>query len=396
MNTLTPEQQSAVDASRTRALTLVTGGPGTGKTHSLRAMIAANRAAGDRVLCLAPTGKAAARITEQTQYPASTIHRGLAWDQRLRRFQHDADTPLPADVVIVDECSMLDVTIAARLFAAIRPSTRLVLVGDKDQLEPVGPGAVFAEALLLPDAAVVTLRQSFRTSTGSPIHEAARMILEGRLPVSSAGFDASGCFFLIARETSEAVADTVLALASARIPNALGAVPQVLTARRQEAVVSASHLNTMLAPVLNPGAPRVGFWPGDQVIQLVNDYVTGVFNGDHGVVDQVLLDGTVVVEFDNADALLSYPTRLQGNLVRSYAVTTHKAQGSEFDGVIVALDEAAGSLLHRKLLYTAVTRAKTVCCVVATKGTAERAIRTLAPSRLTRLTRHVAEMRSAT
>lgn len=390
---LTDEQRDAVHASLTSPFTLVTGGPGTGKTTTLREVVRANLATGARVLCMAPTGKAASRIAEQTQYPASTIHRALAWNQGMRRFDYGPENPLPADVVIVDECSMLDVTIAAALFGAVDPRARVVLVGDKDQLEPVGPGAVFAEALALPDARVVTLRTPFRQSFGSPIHEAARTILAGKVPTSSKSFDPAGCFFILTRPTSEAVVATVLELSANRIHSVTGAHPQVLTARRQEAMVSASHLNTVLAPAINPGAPRTGFWPGDQVIQLVNDYTTGVFNGDRGVVDRLLPDGTVVVEFDTADTLLSYPPRRHNNIVRSFAVTTHKAQGSEFSGVVVALDDAAGLLLHRKLLYTAVTRASGVCVVVATAGTAERAIRTPAPPRFTRLARRVGEIR---
>lgn len=371
----------------------VTGGPGTGKTTVLRTVVDRCEGAEERTMLLAPTGKAAARLSAATGRSARTVHRALEWDGAAGRFRRSEHRHLDADVVIVDEASMLDSHLCDSLMRACSRSARVILCGDGDQLPPVGPGAPFLDVMAWGSIPVVRLQGVHRQGAGSPIIAAAESILRGDMPASAgAPGDAGGAFLVILRADPESVAATVADVAAERLP-ARGFHArdvQVLCARREEAVVSAAELNTRLAPRMNPGAPPKGFWLRDRVVQLTNDYDREVFNGQVGEVVSVQRN-MIRVLFDDAEDEVEYGPAMMRQLARAFCLTTHKSQGSEYPAVIVAIDDTAGPLLHRSLLYTAVTRAKRACVVVSTASALRRCVETPAPPRPTWLALKLAE-----
>ncbi len=368
--TLAPAQEAAVRMALTAPVSILTGGPGTGKTHTLRALLTLARARQLRPLLAAPTGRAAKRMQEATGLPAGTLHRLL----ELRpggKAGRDRDRPLEADLVVVDEVSMLDVLLANQLVKAIAPGAHLLLVGDPDQLPSVGAGAVLADLLRADRFPATRLTQIFRQGAGSGIAINAARINAGEMP--RFGGDVADCFFLAADDPATAAA-LVTDLVARRLPARYGFAPgdiQVL-APMHRGDVGVGTLNTLLQERLNParegraearGGGRV-YRPGDRVLQLRNDYDLAVFNGDLGTVREVdPVEQELAIELDDGRTV-RYPYANLYALTHAYAVSVHKAQGAEFPAVVMPLVTAHAALLGRTLLYTAFTRARRLVVLV--------------------------------
>lgn len=356
---LSETQRGAVEAALQQGLMVLTGGPGTGKTTTVRTIVAALEAVEQRVLLCAPTGRAAKRLSEATGSEASTIHRLLEWNPMKGGFARDAGTPLDAEVVLVDEASMLNLQLARSLFEAIPTSSRLILVGDVDQLPPVGPGQVLRELIHSDVAHVVRLQEVFRQAEQSAIVRGAHAILRGEAPPSSSeASESEGDLFVIKAQDPDRIVDTLVRLME-RMKARYGLDPvadvQVLTPMRRGPLGTHS-LNEALQKALNPRADKPGrFAKGDKVMQLRNDYDKDVFNGDLGTVHRVE-GGITYVHVDGRE--LQYKIDGLDALSLAYASTIHKVQGSEFPACVIVLHNAHYVLLNRALLYTAVTRAK--------------------------------------
>ncbi len=367
---LSDEQQAAIELAVRSAVTVITGGPGVGKTTIVRAVIAMVQGANLRVQLVAPTGRAAKRMTESTGREALTIHRLLEFEPRRGKFARHRDVPLDADVLIVDECSMVDLSLADALLDAVKNGTRLVLVGDVDQLPSVGPAAVLRDVIESGCFPTAKLARIFRQSSGSDIVTNAHKILHGYLPESSPGN--TGEFFVIDRTDPDAARDTVVELVTKRIPHRFGFDPvtdiQVLTPMHRGPLGSIV-LNETLQAALNPtgeGITRGGrtFRRGDKVMQLRNDYDRNVYNGDMGLVARIERDeGTVRVTFDGRE--VAYQGADLDDLMLAYACSVHKSQGSEYPAVVIPLLTTHFVMLSRNLLYTAVTRGKRLVVLVA-------------------------------
>ena len=364
---LAPEQQAGVQMALTAPVSILTGGPGTGKTHTLRAVLALAQAKRLRCLLAAPTGRAAKRMEEATGLLATTLHRLL----ELRPGANHTQKLLKADLVVVDEVSMLDVLLANQLVRALLPGVHLLLVGDPDQLPSVGAGEVLADLLRSGQFPVTRLTHIFRQGAGSGIAENARRVNAGELPRFGRGIQ--DCFFLAA-EQPRAAAELVADLVARRLPAAYGFGPgevQVLAPmHRGEAGVGA--LNTLLQERLNPareGVPeaRAGgraYRPGDRVLQLKNDYDLSVFNGDLGTIKTVdPTEQELVLALDDGREV-QYPYASLYALTHAYAATVHKVQGSEFPAVVILLLMNHAPMLGRTLLYTALTRARQLVVIV--------------------------------
>jgi exodeoxyribonuclease V alpha subunit len=361
---LAPEQEAAVRVALTCPVSILTGGPGTGKTHALHALLALARAKGLRCVLAAPTGRAAKRMAEATGHPAGTLHRVL--DLRPGgQAGRGPEYPLAADLVIVDEASMLDVLLANHLVKALAPGTHLLLVGDPDQLPSVGAGDVLASLLRSGQFPITRLTRLFRQGAGSGIALNAQRILAGEMP--RFGGDSADCFCVRVEEPA-AAAEVVVKLVTQRLPGRFGFGPgdvQVLSPiYRGEVGVAA--LNARLQERLNPGREgraeaRVGgrvYRPGDRVLQLRNDYALQVCNGDLGTVqrlDPMAQELTVVLDDGRT---VRYPYASLFALTHAYAISVHKAQGAEFPAVVIPLLTNHGAMLGRTLLYTALTRAR--------------------------------------
>jgi exodeoxyribonuclease V alpha subunit len=355
----------------------VTGGPGTGKTNAPQALLGAAGSVGARVLLAAPTGRAARRMREATAVEAKTIHRLLELRPGAGSIRGPGN-PLPADCVVVDEASMVDVPLMHRLLRALAPGAHLVLVGDPDQLPSVGPGNVLGDLIGSGRFPVTTLTHVFRHGAGSGIALSARAINRGRVPPPRVP---TGDYVFLRRDDPESAVDTIVTLVSDRIPVHLGCAPtdvQVLVPmHRGSAGVGA--LNARLQAALNPPRPRAAelrahgrvFREGDRVMQLRNDYTRGVFNGDMGVVARVDAEEhelTVRLEDGPADGrnerMVRYHLTDLSSLTHAYAVTVHKAQGAEFRAVVFVCLTTHALAMNRRLLYTALTRAREMAVVV--------------------------------
>ncbi len=377
---LSEEQKRAVESAAKSRLLVVTGGPGTGKTTVIKALLAMLDAAHVSVELTAPTGRAAKRMTEATSREARTLHRLLEFDPRTATFGCNAAHPIDAGAVIVDEVSMVDLLMADALLSAIGKKTRLILVGDVDQLPSVGPGAVLGDVIGSGAVSCVRLSHVFRQAAESFIVQNAHRINRGDEP--SAG-PADGDFFVIERGDAAAAKATVLELVQNRIPRKFG-----LHAVRDVQVLVPMHrgdagavaLNAALQQALNPpgGAELVRgnklFRHGDKVMQLRNDYEKEVFNGDLGIVSFVdPAEGELRVRFDGRD--VHYDGTDLDDLVLSYACTVHKSQGSEYPAVVVVLLTSHFVMLSRNLLYTAVTRGKRLVVIVGQRRALRVAVR---------------------
>lgn len=380
---LSPLQQHAVRTALESGLMVLTGGPGTGKTTTIEAIVEAHETLKLRVTLAAPTGRAAKRMSETSGREAKTLHRLLEWNPATGGFARNQDSPLDTDLLLVDEASMLDLTLARALLDAVPESASLVLVGDVDQLPPVGAGQVLREVIRSERAEVVRLDQVFRQAQKSAIVRGAHAIQQGRVPPATPrGEQGPGDLFVVRADEPGRVVERVLATLR-RIPPAYG-----LDARRDVQVLvpmrrgplGTERLNEVLQAELNAGptaARTARFHPGDKVMQLRNDYEREVFNGDIGWVQRVE-QGVTYVNFDTG--LRSYNADELDPLTLAYASTIHKAQGSEFPAVVVVLHGAHHVLLSRALLYTAVTRAKRLVVLVGDERAIARAARTVGSS----------------
>jgi exodeoxyribonuclease V alpha subunit len=382
---LAPQQREAVRAAVNEKVTVITGGPGVGKTTIVNAVIRILGAQGRRVVLGAPTGRAAKRLAETTGREAATLHRLLEFSPKTGAFARGASMPLAADAVIVDEASMLDTPLAARLFEAVPPHAQLVLVGDVDQLPSVGPGRVLADVIASRAARVARLSEIFRQAARSAIVVGAHRVNRGQLPdlAPQEGSD----FYFIEREAPAEVLETILHVVAERIPRRFGLAQgdiQVLCPMHR-GEVGAQNVNLQLQARLNP--PREGlaelaqgrrlFRVGDRVIQNRNDYDKDVFNGDLGRIT-AMVDGEegrhVVVEMDGRT--VDYEANELEQLGHAYALTVHKSQGSEYAAVVVPVVTQHYMMLRRNLLYTAMTRGKRLVVLVGSKKALGIAVRT--------------------
>jgi exodeoxyribonuclease V alpha subunit len=378
---LEEKQREAVELSLRAGAMVLTGGPGTGKTTTMRALVAAHEALDHRVLLAAPTGRAAKRLSEAAGREARTIHRLLEWNPSRGGFGRDDDTPLEADVVVADEASMLHLELALALVRALPRDATLVLVGDADQLPPVGPGHVLREILASGVVPVVRLQRVFRQAEASAIIRGAHAILAGHAPTPTpAGQKGDGDLFLVRATDPEEASRKLLDVLS-RLPIAYGLDPrrdiQVLTPTRK-GPLGTDALNELLAAQLNPTRGGKRFSTGDKVMQLANDYEREVWNGDVGWVTDVR-DGVTYVDFDGRK--VSYTNDELGPLALAYAATVHKSQGSELPAIVLVLTNSHWVMLTRPLLYTAITRGRRVVVLVGDPKAIERAARTVTSTR---------------
>ena len=387
-----PMQRSTLELALKNQIVVITGGPGTGKTTSIRAILAMFEQLGLKTLLTAPTGRAAKRMTELTGQEASTVHRllGAKFDEDSDHvvFTKDESDRLDCDAVILDECSMVDICLMDALLKALPPDARLVMVGDADQLPPVGPGNVFSALIRSQVIPTVRLTEIFRQNEGSKIIRNAHMINRGEHPDLA---ENSGDFFRLKRLQAGTSVETITQLCSQRLPGKMGIPPediQVLSPTRKGELGTA-NLNRALQAVLNPPGKEkkeklfgdAVFREGDRVMQIKNNYDilwknasgtesgTGIYNGDIGVIDAIDPEAeTITVNFDGRIAGFGFDSLIE--LEHAWAITVHKAQGSEYRAVILALSPGSQMLLTRGVLYTAVTRAKELMIMVGDDQTA--------------------------
>ena len=396
-------QRQAVRAATEGGVLIISGGPGTGKTTTINALIRYFSDEGMDIMLAAPTGRAAKRMTETTGYEAKTIHRmlelsGAPEDDRARaRFERNESNPLEADVIIVDEMSMVDIFLFQALLKAVTPGTRLILVGDVDQLPSVGPGQVLKDLIDSGAFRTVMLEQIFRQAEGSDIVMNAHKIRTGHYP----GLDNdSADFFFLARNDVKVIYKHMVQLITEKLPGYVEADPidiQVLTPMRK-GPLGAETLNRILQRYLNPPSPdrremEYGdfiYREGDKVMQVKNNYQlewevrgdynirirsgTGVFNGDMGRIREIDSSGrTLTVEYEEGH-VVEYEYSLLEELEPAYAITIHKSQGSEYPAVIIPILSGPPQLLNRNLLYTAVTRAQRSVVILGLEETIHRMV----------------------
>ena len=396
-------QRQTLSLALDHQVVVITGGPGTGKTTSIRAILAMFDALGISTLLAAPTGRAAKRMTELTGREAATVHRllGAKFDDDGERviFTKDEDDRLDCEALILDECSMVDILLMDALLKALPPDTRLVLVGDADQLPSVGPGNVFSAIIRSGAVPTVRLTEIFRQNEGSRIVRNAHMINKGDHPDLS---ENAGDFFRLKRLQAGSTVDTIVELCAVRLPGKMkipSAEIQVLTPTRK-GELGTVNLNKRLQEALNPPGKEKKeklfgdfvFREGDRVMQIRNNYDIlwhneantaagmGIYNGDIGQIRQIDLDTeTLTVDFDGRIAQYGFDALLE--LEHAWAMTVHKAQGSEYRAVILALGNSAPMLMTRDVLYTAVTRAKELLIMVGDDNVAYHMIDNFRPSK---------------
>jgi exodeoxyribonuclease V alpha subunit len=378
---LAAAQREAIRVMVRSKVSVVTGGPGVGKTTLINSLLRILLAKRMRVVLCAPTGRAAKRMAETTGCEASTIHRLLAFDPRQGRFRHDENHPLEGDVFVVDETSMIDLPLACSLVRAIPKRAALVLVGDIDQLPSVGPGMVLRDIIESDRFPVCHLTHVFRQAEGSDIIRSAHQINHGQMPYFGEKNSNSDFFFAEADEPEQAE-DLILRMVSERIPQRFGFDPirdiQVLTPMRR-GILGSQNLNARLQEVLNPAQSRIGMFgvlyhAGDKVMQLENNYDKEVFNGDMGHVVSIQHETReLTVDFDGRKVV--YDFLELDELVPSYAITIHKSQGSEYPCVVIPVHTQHYIMLQRNLLYTAVTRGKKLVVLVGSKKAVSLSVR---------------------
>lgn len=389
--TLAPEQEAAVRLALSRKVAVLTGGPGCGKSFTVRSIVELARAKKAKVVLAAPTGRAAKRLSELTGAEASTVHRLLELKPGGDA-AYDRDRPLDADLVVVDEASMLDLLLANKLVKAVAPGAHLLLVGDVDQLPSVGAGEVLRD--LLADGSpvpAVRLTTIFRQAQQSGVVTNAHRINSGVPPLTQGLSD----FFLFVEDETEDAGVLAVDVAARRIPAKFGLDPrrdvQVL-APMHRGPAGAGHLNGLLQQAITPGRPdlpekRFGgrvFRVGDKVTQIRNNYdkgENGVFNGTVGVVTALDLDEQKLSVLTDEDEEISYDFDELDELSHAYAMTIHRSQGSEYPAVVIPVTKSAWMMLQRNLLYTAVTRAKKLVVLVGSRQAIGQAVRTVSAGR---------------
>ena len=380
-------QRAAISACLTGSVFILTGGPGTGKTTTLNGVIKILKAQKKRILLCAPTGRAAKRMSDLTGEPARTIHRLLEVDFTAKgelKFKRNETNPLPADVVIADEMSMVDALLMCSLVRAIKPTSKFIMVGDSNQLPSVGAGNVLKDLIASHYIPSVELKEIFRQAAQSLIVTNAHRIVNGEFPVLD---DRQNDFFFMNKSLESDIAGLVIQLAKQRLPDTYGFSPiddiQVLCPTKM-GMAGTKELNKQLQSALNPPSQKkaelkffdVIFRTGDKVMQTKNDYDvlwtknnekgSGIFNGDIGIIRSVdRFSQNVTIDFEGRVAI--YTSEMLRRLEHAYAITIHKSQGSEYDAVIIPITAFTHNLLYRNLLYTGVTRAKKMIIVIGTK-----------------------------
>ncbi len=377
-------QKDAIYEALTNGVMILTGGPGTGKTTVIKALVSIFDKINQKYVLCAPTGRASKRMSEATSTEAKTVHRMLDMERSSNfsvRFGRNEKNPLDENVVIVDEASMMDLMLTGALFRALKRGSRLILIGDIDQLPSVGAGNVFSDLINSGKITTVRLTEIFRQSKESLIITNAHKINNGEAPIMSS---TDNDFFFVRRESEREIAETVASLVMQRLPRTYGKSIvgniQVITPSKKGAG-GVETLNGVLQAKMNPPAQfkkekashGVTFREGDKVMQTVNNYDvewtrgsqegSGIFNGDIGVIESINLQGAEMkIRFD--DRLVTYPFDMLDELELAYAITVHKSQGSEYPVVIIPMYYCAPQLMSRNLFYTAVTRAKRMVILV--------------------------------
>ena len=401
--TLAENQKEAVTMALMCGVLVVTGGPGTGKTTTINTIIKLLNAEERKIELAAPTGRAAKRMSEATGFETKTIHRLLGssfseGSDSTQQFEKNEDSPLEADIIIIDESSMVDISLMYHLLRATDYGTKLILVGDVDQLPSVGAGNVLKDIIQSEMVPVVRLTEIFRQARQSAIVMNAHRINHGEYPIlNEKGSD----FFFVKRHTAESVSDSIVELITQRLPNfnncdSLKDI-QVLTPMRKS-ILGVSGLNPLLQRALNPPHPSKAekemrsmiYREGDKVMQIKNNYNmqwrvlddlgrqveegTGVFNGDEGLIKKIDdVNETIRVKFDDG-RIVTYDYSQLDELELSYAITIHKSQGSEYRVIVIPMYSGPPMLMSRNLLYTAVTRAKELAVIVGMSGTLYRMV----------------------
>jgi len=374
-------QLQAIMTALQSTFMVLTGGPGTGKTTTTLGIIQAFQHTKSRILCAAPTGRAAKRMTQATGMEAKTIHRLLEF-KPPQGYQRNADHPLDGDVLIIDECSMIDIILMHNLLKAVPPAMTVIMVGDTDQLPSVGAGNVLSDIIASGLVPVVKLTRIFRQAQGSRIIMNAHRINQGR-SIDTANSRTSDFFFIESNSAQDAL-EQILDLAATRLSAYYHVDPirdiQVLTPM-QRGVVGAANLNRMLQARLNPSSGNPTLTHGgteyrltDKVMQIKNDYDKDVFNGDIGTITDINTeDQEITITFD--DRPVVYDRSDLHEIVLAYATTIHKSQGSEYPIVVLPFMMSHFVMLQRNLLYTAVTRAKKVLVLIGEKKAVAYAIK---------------------
>jgi exodeoxyribonuclease V alpha subunit len=379
-------QRRALQRALTSKLLVLTGGPGTGKTTLVRGIVAILARKGLKVELAAPTGRAAKRLGEATGHDAMTVHRLLEYSPRQGGFTRDEEHPLDADLVVVDEASMLDVVLSFHLLKAVRQEARLILVGDVDQLPSVGPGRVLADLIESGAVDVVRLTEIFRQAGESLIVVNAHRVRDGEMPHLVTA--ERGDFFFIERDEPEAVLATVKHLVKDRIPGGFGFSPrdvQVLSPM-QRGPLGAVSLNAELQNLVNPDGESITrgrrlLRAGDRVMQVRNNYDLEVYNGDVGYVETIdVTDQIVRVDYGD-ERRVEYEFSDLDELTLAYACSIHKSQGSEYTAVVIPLHTQHFVMLQRNLLYTAITRGRRLVVIVGSRRALALAVRTESSSR---------------
>ena len=392
---LDEHQMTAVKEAVRNGLLIITGGPGTGKTTTINTIIKYFEMEGLDIFLVAPTGRAAKRMSETTGFEARTIHRMLELNGGVdgaAGFERNEQNPLETDVVIIDEMSMVDISLMHALLKAVAVGTRLILVGDVNQLPSVGPGSVLRDIIRSHECNVVMLTKIFRQASTSDIIVNAHKINQGEeVTLDNKSMD----FFFLKRYDADVIISVVLQLIKQKLPKFVDATPydiQVLTPMRK-GLLGVERLNGILQRYLNPPSPQkrekehgdILFREGDKIMQTRNNYQleweirtkyglsvdkgTGVFNGDMGIVREINdFAETMTVEFDEG-RMVEYPYKLLDELELAYAITIHKSQGSEYPAVVIPLLSGPSMLMNRNLLYTAVTRARKCVTLVGNEVT---------------------------
>ncbi len=391
---LAPQQKLAVEHGIADKVLVITGGPGTGKTTLVNAILRILERKGQRILLSAPTGRAAKRLQETTGCEAKTIHRLLEFNPQSNAFERDRDHPLDGDLLVVDESSMIDMTLGYHLMKAVPPSMSVIFVGDVDQLPSVGPGNVLGNLIASSALPVVRLQEIFRQAAASRIVTNAHRVKCGELPETHDPSDGTvSDFYFIARQEPEAIVSTLMELVTERVPRRFGFDPmadiQVLSPM-QRGPLGAAALNQALQARLNPSGTQVSsgnrqFRVSDRVMQTRNNYELEVYNGDLGRIEAIdEAERRVAVRFD--DRLVHFESADLDELVLGYATTIHKSQGSEYPCVIVPLHTQHFVMLARNLLYTALTRGKKLVLLVGSERALKLAVQNVrGVERLTRL-----------
>ena len=378
---LSDEQQAAIDMALSRPISILTGGPGTGKTTCLKALIRTLEDQGKKYALACPTGRAAKRLSEATGRSASTIHRLLEFSP-MDGFKHNEDNPLELDFLVVDEASMLDLLLMNHLLKAVRPGTSVLFVGDVDQLPSVGAGDVLRNLIHSGIAPVTRLGTIFRQEADSKIITNAHLINQGKFPVFSQG---SGDFFFFPAEDATTAADWIIEIVTERIPQKFGfdAIHDIqVLAPIYRGPTGVFALNERLQEKLNPPANNkperrlfgTVFRLGDKVMQTQNNYDKDVYNGDIGFIRSMdVIEQNLTVNFDGRSVTFDWSETDQ--LTLAYVISVHKAQGSEFPVVVMPIVTQHYTMLQRNLLYTAITRARKLCVLSGSRRAISMAVK---------------------